>query len=158
MISEGQPTGVLTAMNSMIRRIDLICKLFAPVVAGFIVSFVSLTTSAVTLVLFNILSVRLQYWLLMSVHNGIPALRENSEKKVSRSSAREVDEITSTEQELKGLMSSNVEDLEQPETTSRTNGEKFLNLAYITAWKVYIRQDIVLPGVALALLYFTVLR
>ncbi|KAG8377090.1 hypothetical protein BUALT_Bualt09G0132200 [Buddleja alternifolia] len=155
VISEGQPPGVLTRMNSVIRRIDLICKLCAPVISGFIISFVSLTASAVTLALWNLLSVCLQYWLLMSVYNGIPALQEISQRRISRSSVRETDEITSTHNEGKKLT---FNDLEQPESSSkRTLIHQFLNLPYISAWRLYIQQDVVLPGLALALLYFTVL-
>ncbi|KAI3474256.1 hypothetical protein Pfo_029044 [Paulownia fortunei] len=158
VISEGQPPAVLTKMNSIIRRIDLSCKLFAPVVTGFIISFVSLTASAMTLALWNILSVRLQYWLLMSVHNGIPGLREISQKRVSRSSVREVDKSTPSNLEQKSLIFSDTNDFEQPESSSKeTMIEQFLNLPYISAWRLYIKQDVVLSGLALALLYFTVL-
>ncbi|KAL0347532.1 UNVERIFIED_CONTAM: Solute carrier family 40 member 2 [Sesamum calycinum] len=158
VISEGQPPEVLTKMNSMIRRIDLSCKLFAPVVTGFIISFVSLTASAMTLALWNILSVCLQYWLLMSVYNGIPSLREVRQRRESRSSVRKNDESTSTHHEKKSLVSSDTNDSKQPESSSeQTIIEKFLNLPYITAWRLYIEQDVVLPGLALALLYFTVL-
>ncbi|XP_073063042.1 solute carrier family 40 member 2-like isoform X1 [Primulina eburnea] len=142
VISEGQSPDVLTKMNSIIRRIDLVCKLFAPVVSGFIISFVSLTASALTMALWNVLSVLLQYWLLISVYKGIPALNEISERKVSRSLVREVDEV----------------DFEQPESSTRgTIIDNFSNTPYIRAWKVYIQQEVALPGLALALLYFTVL-
>ncbi|KAK4418874.1 Solute carrier family 40 member 2 [Sesamum alatum] len=158
VISEGQPPEVLTKMNSMIRRIDLSCKLFAPVVTGFIISFVSLTASAMTLALWNVLSVCLQYWLLMSVYNGIPSLREVSQRRESRSSVRKVDESTSTHHEQKSLVSLDTNDSGQPESSSElTIIQKFLNLPYISAWRLYIKQDVVLPGLALALLYFTVL-
>ncbi|KAL0338113.1 UNVERIFIED_CONTAM: Solute carrier family 40 member 2 [Sesamum angustifolium] len=158
VISEGQPPEVLIKMNSMIKRIDLSCKLFAPVVTGFIISFVSLTASAMTLALWNILSVCLQYWLLMSVYNGIPSLREVRQRRESRSSVGKKDESTSTHHEKKRLVSSDTNDSKQPESSSeRTIIEKFLNLPYITAWRLYIEQDVVLPGLALALLYFTVL-
>ncbi|XP_073311577.1 solute carrier family 40 member 1-like isoform X1 [Primulina huaijiensis] len=143
VISEGQSPDVLTKMNSIIRRIDLVCKLFAPVVSGFIISFVSLTASALTMALWNVLSVLLQYWLLISVYKGMPALKEISERKVSRSLVREVDEV----------------DFEQPESSTRgTIIDSFSNTPYIRAWKVYIQQEVALPGLALALLYFTVLR
>lgn len=33
----------------------------------------------------------------------------------------------------------------------------FFKSPYIVAWRVYFQQDVVLPGLALALLYFTVL-
>ncbi|GFP92797.1 solute carrier family 40 member 2 [Phtheirospermum japonicum] len=130
VISEGQPPGTLTKMNSIIRRIDLTCKLLAPVVSGFIISFVSLTASAMALALWNVLSVFLQFWLLMSVYNGIPRLKETNESE------------------------------EQPESNSsnRTMIARFLNVPYVSAWRMYVKQDhVVLPGLALALLYFTVL-
>ncbi|KAL8517147.1 hypothetical protein ACS0TY_015384 [Phlomoides rotata] len=156
VISEGESPGVLTKMNSTIRRIDLTCKLFAPVVSGFIISFVSLTASAVFLALWNVVSVCLQYWLLWSVYNGIPGLREANDRRMSRSSIREADESSSTHHEQEILILSDTNNSpQQPE--SRTMIQKFLDLPYITAWKVYIKQDVVLPGLALALLFFTVL-
>lgn len=148
-------------MNSVIRRIDLTCKLFAPVVTGFIISFVSLTASAMTLSAWNIASVFLIYFLLISVYKGIPRLGEVSERRVSRSSIREVDESISTYHEQESLISSCSNDSEPLESSSNSKAtiiEKFKSLPYINAWIVYINQDVALPGLALALLYFTVLR
>ncbi|XP_019186256.1 PREDICTED: solute carrier family 40 member 2-like isoform X2 [Ipomoea nil] len=130
VISEGHPPAVLTNMNSIIRRIDLICKLFAPVISGFIISFISLTASAMALALWNIVSVCLEYWLLTSVFFGIPALRESSERRVLRSS---------------------------PNNTEERPSVHVSRIPYISAWKVYLQQDVILPGLALALLYFTIL-
>ncbi|GKC42381.1 solute carrier family 40 member 2-like protein isoform X2 [Tanacetum coccineum] len=120
VISEGYSSNFLTKTNSRIRRIDLISKLFAPVVTGFIVSFVSMIASAVSLAIWNIFSVFLQYWLLHSVYKGIPALSESS--LMVRKFVQKVSEST-----------------------------------FIRAWRVYLQQDVVLPGLSLALLYFTVL-
>ncbi|KAM3212431.1 hypothetical protein ACQJBY_065474 [Aegilops geniculata] len=77
VICGGHPPAVLTKTNSMIRRIDLSCKLLAPVLSGFIISFVSTQASAVALALWNVASVWLQYWLFVSVYNGVPALSED---------------------------------------------------------------------------------
>ncbi|KAF2306498.1 hypothetical protein GH714_018717 [Hevea brasiliensis] len=74
VISEGHPPHVLTKMNSIIRRIDLTCKLLAPVVAGFIISFVSVKASAMTLVIWNTSAVLMEYWFFTSVYRGIPSL------------------------------------------------------------------------------------
>lgn len=155
MISEGQPPGVLTKMNSVIRRIDLICKLFAPVVSGFIISFVSLIASAWTLAIWNILSVFLQYWLLMSVYNGIPALSKRNQRRIQRSAPADVETIS--------LIPS--ENNYSPDSDGLTNHgwmrrsmERISKVPYIRAWKVYLEQDVVLAGIPLALLYFTVLR
>lgn len=161
VISEGQSPGVLTKMNSVIRRIDLTCKLFAPVVTGFIISFVSLTASATTLALWNVASVFLIYFLLMSVYKGIPRLSDASERRVSRSSTREVDESISAYHEQESLITSRSNDDELIESSSNsklTVIEKLKTITYINAWRVYIKQEVALPGLALALLYFTVLR
>ncbi|KAM7463911.1 hypothetical protein LguiA_032032 [Lonicera macranthoides] len=155
VISEGHPPDELTKMNSVIRRIDLICKLFAPVATGFIISFVSLRASAMALGLWNVISVCLQYWLLMSVYNGIPAL---CKKRVPRVVPIDLEEHASTSEETRLLSSSDGNDSGLPRKRwARRVIEKIYNNPYVTSWRVYMHQDVVLPGVALALLYFTVL-
>ncbi|MCL7030861.1 hypothetical protein MKW94_018396 [Papaver nudicaule] len=69
VISNGEPPEVLTNMNSVIRRIDLSCKFFAPFASGFIISFESPEASAVALALWNVIYVWLQCWLLKSVYD-----------------------------------------------------------------------------------------
>ncbi|CDP06418.1 unnamed protein product [Coffea canephora] len=157
VISEGQHPGVLTKMNATIRRIDLVCKLFAPVVSGFIISFVSLTASALTLAIWNILSVCLQYWLLMSVYNGIPALSESSQKRVYRSLPTDSERSSLTDESRNShcLGDNDLEPLGHG--WMRKVIERVSRISYFSAWKVYLEQDVVLPGIALALLYFTVL-
>ncbi|XP_051131315.1 solute carrier family 40 member 2-like isoform X2 [Andrographis paniculata] len=155
--SEEQPPGVLTKMNSIVRRIDLSSKLFAPVVSGFIISFASLTASAITLILWNVLSVCLQYWLFTSVYNGFPRLREISQQRAEGGASASVDlekqslfidSETDHEQRLKNSSKGEREGVD----------EKLLNnLPYIAAWRLYIKQDVVLPGVALAFLFYNVL-
>ncbi|KAK6778299.1 hypothetical protein RDI58_025017 [Solanum bulbocastanum] len=157
VISEGHPPGLLTKMNSIIRRIDLICKLFAPVITGFIISFVSLTASAMTLALWNIISVCLEYWLLTSVYNGIPALSESSLRRVSRSLTEQMDLSPSISHEQKSLLHSDRIGLEKSENLWRRIVGSVSTLPCLSAWKVYLQQDVVLPGLALALLFFTVL-
>ncbi|GAB4833251.1 hypothetical protein Ancab_031498 [Ancistrocladus abbreviatus] len=156
VISEDQPPGVLTKLNSIIRRIDLVCKLFAPVFSGFIISFISLTASAMALAVWNIVSVGLQYCLLISVYNGIPALSEE-ERRIA-SSTDDPKQSTADPKLTKSLLSQDANDSVVPENTGRGGIiEKVLELPCFNAWKVYLKQDVALPGVALALLYFTVL-
>ncbi|KAL7194944.1 hypothetical protein ACSBR1_035201 [Camellia fascicularis] len=157
VISEGHPAEILTSMNSVIRRIDLICKLFAPVLTGFIISFVSLTASAFALSLWNTVSVFLQYWMLMSVYNGFPSLREGSLKRVSRPSPVP-EESPSTSRVKSAVLSDDENDSELSKNSWIGKIiERFSKIQYVVSWRVYLQQDVVLPGVALALLYFTVL-
>ncbi|KAJ0027738.1 hypothetical protein Pint_34982 [Pistacia integerrima] len=159
VISEGHPPEVLTKINSIIRRIDLICKLLAPVISGFIISFVSLKASAMALALWTSITVWLEYWLFMSVYNGIPALRERSQSKMTtRSLPIDPEESTSMSQETENLLShggSNGAIAER--SLRRTIIDWLSNAPFIGAWRVYMQQAVVLPGFALALLFFTVL-
>ncbi|XP_051131312.1 solute carrier family 40 member 1-like isoform X2 [Andrographis paniculata] len=178
VISGRQPPGALTKMNSVVRRIDLSCKLFAPVVSGFIISFISLTASAVTLALWNMLGVCLQYWLLLSVYNGFPELQEADQRRRRRRRMEEVVEATfalafadhpdpDPDPEGETLMrSSSSSSRSSPSSHTNCNGiirsssrlvKQFLESPYMNAWRLYLKQDVVLPGVALALLFFTVL-
>ncbi|KAL3753515.1 hypothetical protein ACJRO7_000853 [Eucalyptus globulus] len=109
VMSEGQAPTLLTRMNSVIRLIDLICKLFAPVVSDFGSFEHHQTQKPFPAQLTESLSVP---------DDGHPANAEKSRK--------------------------------------RSIGEKIANLPLVTAWRVYFEQ-VVLPGIALALLYFTVL-
>ncbi|XP_039136010.1 solute carrier family 40 member 1 isoform X3 [Dioscorea cayenensis subsp. rotundata] len=116
VIANGQPAGVLTEMNSTIRRIDLILWL--------------------------------QYWLLTSVYNGIPALINTDEQ-------RKAKPITSNLLENESYFNENTSFAHLhwwnriPEMLSK--------IPFLDAWILYSKQQVVLPGVSLALLYFTVL-
>ncbi|MED6108397.1 Solute carrier 40 member 2 [Stylosanthes scabra] len=136
-------------MNSVTRRIDLTCKLLAPVVTGFIISFMSLKASAITLAVWNIVSVWVEYWLFSSVYNGIPALKQSNQRRVAKISQSDEkrNEIT-----LEGNSS-------QADDRSRRKNfcEWISEMPYVVAWRVYLQQEVVIPGIALALLFFTVL-
>ncbi|XP_057458238.1 solute carrier family 40 member 2-like isoform X2 [Lotus japonicus] len=157
VISEGQPPELLTKMNSVTRRIDLSCKLLAPVITGFIISFVSLEASAITLALWNTVSVWVEYWLFISVYKGIPALGQSSLRRMTRFPRRDLEMKNSTSEgdSLLSVTDSNTE-LADRESWNKIS-EWISRIPYIDAWRVYLQQQVVLPGLALALLYFTVL-
>uniref|UniRef100_A0ACD5X2B8 Uncharacterized protein n=1 Tax=Avena sativa TaxID=4498 RepID=A0ACD5X2B8_AVESA len=141
VMCSGHPAAVLTEINSVIRRIDLSCKLLAPVLSGLVISFVSTQASAVALALWNVASVGMVYWLFVSVYNGVPALGENVHKR--RESAAEIVAPAGEEVHSAGW---------------KVRARKQLSsLLCCESWAVYMRQEVVLPGVALAILYFTVL-
>ncbi|KAJ6299801.1 hypothetical protein OIU76_020733 [Salix suchowensis] len=158
VISEGHPPAVLTKINSIIRRIDLTCKLLAPVISGFIMSFVSVKASAMTLAVWNTVAVWLEYWLFTSVYSGIPALAESSQRRISRLSPGDTVEMASTTAERAGLIAQSDGIRVSVETGWRRRlTDWFSETPFVGAWSVYFHQEVVLPGVALALLYFTVL-
>ncbi|KAL6004648.1 hypothetical protein ACLOJK_005203 [Asimina triloba] len=133
VISSGQPPETLTKMNSVIRRFDLICKLFAPVFAGFIISFVSLKASAITLAIWNTVS-------------GNPALSESNQMRSMTAVLDDSLSSSSDEKEATSLMpegnNSGIEENDQKLKTA----ERILRLPCMDAWVVYLKQDVVLPG------------
>ncbi|XP_031373245.1 solute carrier family 40 member 2-like isoform X1 [Punica granatum] len=161
VISEGQPPGLLTRMNSVIRRIDLICKLFAPMVSGFIISFVSLRASSVAFGLLSTISVWFQYSLFVSVYNGIPSLSESNQRRITpKASSSWGDDSEQNYSALEGETSKFCRKgySTSAESSQRGNcAEQVLKIPLFGAWKTYLEQEVLLPGVSLALLYFTVL-
>uniref|UniRef100_A0A1J3EXL4 Solute carrier family 40 member n=1 Tax=Noccaea caerulescens TaxID=107243 RepID=A0A1J3EXL4_NOCCA len=154
VMSEGHPPEVLTNMNAVIRSIDLSSKLMSPVITGMIVSFVSLEASAITFAAWATVTVWIEYWLFNAVYKGVPAIVQSDERRRLRMSQpqREKTDITSP------LLQKTGED----GTRSKRSGnmrifEKISESSFIGAWRNYLGQEIVLPGIALALLFFTVL-
>ncbi|XP_028767576.1 solute carrier family 40 member 2-like [Neltuma alba] len=157
VISEGQPPELLTQMNSVTRRIDLTCKLLAPVVTGFIISFVSLKASAITLALWNTISVWVEYWLFTSVYCGIPSLGQSSARRMARFSPSDQEKSEPYSFEGDSLLSHSGETSNLKESKRKKIVDWILEIPYVSVWKVYLQQEVVLPGIALALLFFTVL-
>ncbi|EOA20448.1 hypothetical protein CARUB_v10000759mg [Capsella rubella] len=161
VMSESHSPAVLTRMNSVIRGIDLSSKLLSPVVTGLIISFVSLRASAITFAGWATITVWIEYWLFISVYNGVPAIVQSNERRslrLSQSLAEETDIASSYDVPL---LQGTTED-ESYGNTQRRSGilrilDRISESSFVGAWRNYLSQEIVLPGVALALLFFTVL-
>lgn len=161
VISENQSPGLLTQMNAVTRRIDLSCKLLAPVAVGFIMSYVSVLASAIVLVLWNILSVGVEYWLLSSVYYAVPSLnlKIRKDKSIEETSSSESHDCLNNDMSTVSATEGDASIKKKHETTSwrRKILQSFLRTPTIEGWLVYIKQDVALAGFALSLLYFTVL-
>lgn len=161
VMSEDHPPKVLTRMNSIIRGIDLSSKLMSPIITGLIVSFVSLKASAMAFAAWAIVTAWVEYWLFISVYNGVPAIGSSNERRILRATTKTVEATTHAPVSV-----SIVPGTEEPPQENRPRGrngmfkivDKVSKASFFEAWKIYVNQDVVLPGVSLALLYFTVLR
>ncbi|KAJ3688309.1 hypothetical protein LUZ61_017473 [Rhynchospora tenuis] len=151
VMSNCEPPDLLTKMNSVIRRIDLTCKLLAPVLTGFVISFISLQASAIIFSVWNILSVFLEYWLLASVYNGVPSLSESDQRRNARVGGGNILDSSSS---LEGSEISISDDADDWRMKAM---ERLSVIPCFDSWIVYLKQEVALPGIALAFLYFTVL-
>ncbi|ESQ40264.1 hypothetical protein EUTSA_v10013299mg [Eutrema salsugineum] len=160
VMSEGHSPAVLTRMNSVIRSIDLSSKLLSPVITGLIISFVSLRASAITFAAWATITVWIEYWLFISVYSGVPAIVQSdarrSSRLMSRTQAEETD-IASRYLHVPLLQGTTSEDNIPSRSGIMRILERISGSSFVAAWRNYLNQEIVLPGVALALLFFTVL-
>ncbi|KAL5992248.1 hypothetical protein ACLOJK_013164 [Asimina triloba] len=102
----------------------------------------------------------LEYRLSLAVilaSDGIPALSESNQMRSMTAVLDDSLSSSSDEKEATSLMpegnNSGIEENDQKLKTA----ERILRLPCMDAWVVYLKQDVVLPGVALTLLYFSVL-
>lgn len=75
-IAEGKRVATLEELNSVMRGIDLTCKLMAPVLVGIIMSCVSVLAAAVFLSLWNVVSIGFEYYFLRCLYSGSPELQQ----------------------------------------------------------------------------------
>lgn len=184
-IAEGKRLGTLTEMNSVMRRIDLSCKLLAPVLVGIIMSSLSVLAAAILISVWNVVSIGFEYYLLLSVYYKTPEIYERdmlSNKAtdvVTDERAHGSTEFPGCGHEMNSFSKDSLEvekekTLEVSDTESlnpysrqgiRTKLSQFCmsfckriwQLEFVEGWKVYARQEMLLPALALAMLYFTVL-
>eukprot|EP00002_Diphylleia_rotans_P014498 TRINITY_DN2826_c0_g1_i4.p1 TRINITY_DN2826_c0_g1~~TRINITY_DN2826_c0_g1_i4.p1 ORF type:complete len:419 (+),score=69.45 TRINITY_DN2826_c0_g1_i4:170-1426(+) len=78
---------LLTDLNSMMRRIDLVCKLAAPLASGFIMAYTSSSVSCIYILSWNVLSAIPEYWLLKSLFLATPSLQKEKIKSTDTESS-----------------------------------------------------------------------
>jgi iron-regulated transporter 1 len=123
-------------LNSVMRRIDLICKLIAPVGIGLLDGY---STQVAIWVVFaqNAISVAVEYWAIKKIYDAIPEL-EKGKGEVSQESLTPLSTTTTA--------------TVTPNTTKTRPTSSFL-----APYKSYIKNPAFLASFALSLLYLTVL-
>ena len=167
--------------NAILRRIDLCCKILAPILVGQIMTYISKVAGVLFLAGWNVVSVFGEYFLLWKVFQSVSALstkvfdtrhEDNAEDGSSvdlspeepRGSSERLDWM---ENEDPGRDQTGTESL-VPAVSTRSPRQgprkpslfarlKKRILTFKTAWRIYFRQSVARPGLALASLYFTVI-
>jgi iron-regulated transporter 1 len=122
-------------LNANMRRIDLACKLSAPVLISFVQSY-STELAIVSVLAMNCASVLVEYFAIYQAYSAIPELATRYAP---------------------------VEDLEPSENpnASQKGDQSKSNASSLTAafkpWISYVRSPVFLPSLSLSLLYLTVL-
>ncbi|KAK9365041.1 Ferroporti-1 [Lipomyces kononenkoae] len=136
VVITGSSTADLRRLNSIMRRIDLFCKMAGPLAISFLIGF-TVIGSVWTLLILNVVSVFVEYFTIARVYTLVPAL-------ATRASASDHEEVSESAEEPL-LAAENENDAGITETVSTSPFSK------------YIRHELFLPSFALSVLYFTVL-
>jgi len=123
---------LLSNINAVMRRIDLICKLVSPLTTGLLVGYSTRIAILVTLVI-NLGSVGIEYLLIARVYDAIPDL------------AVRMDTLT---------VPSSQSDLRPP---PRSSSPLHTLRLFLDNAKIYVLQHAFLPSLTLSMLYLTVL-
>uniref|UniRef100_S4REI1 Solute carrier family 40 member n=1 Tax=Petromyzon marinus TaxID=7757 RepID=S4REI1_PETMA len=159
VLAEGH-SGRLADMNAILRRIDQVSNVLAPLAVGQLVSFASSSVACAFVAVWNLGSMAVEYWLLRRVYLAVPALAHKAGAEWPPASALEMQplgaDVTGAPAEAKSLIGKGAEE-ERPAPTSRWLHvtEPFRTLW--RGWVTYRRQPVYLAGVGLACLYMTVL-
>ena len=175
-------TFLFSGTNSILRRIDLCCKILAPILVGQIMTYISKVAGVLFLAGWNVVSVFGEYFLLWKVFQAVSALSQkvfdttrhddNEEDGSSvdlsteepRGSRERLDWM---ENEDPGRGQTGTEAL-VPAVSTRPSRQRARKpsifarfkkriLTFKTGWHIYFRQSVARPGLALASLYFTVI-
>ena len=175
-------TFLFSDTNSILRRIDLCCKILAPILVGQIMTYISKVAGVLFLAGWNVVSVFGEYFLLWKVFQAVSALsqkvfdttrhddneEDGSSVDLSAEEPRGSREgLDWMENEDPGRGQTGAEALVPAVSTrpSRQRAQKpsilvrFKKriLTFKTGWHIYFRQSVARPGLALASLYFTVI-
>jgi iron-regulated transporter 1 len=122
-------------LNSAMRRIDLVCKLIAPVGIGLLDGY---STNIAIWVVFaqNAVSVGMEYFAIAQVYNAIPDLAKSQQPEVTELSQRGFDD--------------------NAPVSPRHSLIENINTA-LQPWKTYVQNPAFLASFALSILYLTVL-
>ncbi|XP_060553697.1 solute carrier family 40 member 1-like isoform X2 [Ruditapes philippinarum] len=133
----GSNTDLLATTSAILKSIDLITNIVAPIVTGQIMAFASTEVGALFIGGWNVVSVFLEYYLLWKVYNVVPALRAKKEKcRVEKADIKHEVSISCTSC-MKRILGT------------------FVTLA--RGWKTYMKYDVAFAGLGLAFLFMTVL-
>lgn len=77
----GRDKDMLATMTSKLRAIDLCTQILAPILTGQVMTWLGIQYGAVLIGVWNLVSVFVEYYLILKVYNEVPALKNKMYKK-----------------------------------------------------------------------------
>lgn len=169
VVLAGSDKKLLASTNAILRRIDLCCKILAPILVGQIMTFISKLAGVIFLVGWNVLSVFLEYYLLWNVFQSVTALSQKVLSTRQDEDSENGSSVDHNQEEMQGAVENEDGDAESIVPAVRVRGQRprksgiFSRImpkriqTFRSGFRIYFAQTVARPGLALALLYFTVI-
>ena len=157
VVVAGRSSAMLAEMNRIMRRVDLLCKILAPITFGFLMQFSGGTPQARALVgagmvgLWNLLSWPLEWVLARDVYASHALLRVPKAP-----NAHPQADATSAEEPAQNPVASTAVDPAGGVSSAGNGGAKVVG-GVLPAWRLYMQHRVFLASVAYSALYMTVL-
>lgn len=132
----GTDKDLLATTSAILKSIDLITNIVAPIATGQIMTYASTEIGAIFIGGWNVISVFVEYYLLWKVYTVVPALRAVKDKCV---------------------VDKDIENQESGKCASCMKGLLGSFLTLIRGWKTFMKYEVAFAGLGLASLYMTVL-
>ncbi|KAL1914477.1 uncharacterized protein VTP21DRAFT_8860 [Calcarisporiella thermophila] len=140
---------LLTKLNTMMRRIDLFCKLVAPLLIGFLISFTSVLFGVAFVGFWNVISLVLELYLIFQVYIAVPELKRPKNLHQPEQVPSDSTILESTE-----TIQSN---------SARQNSLYWVHMfkesvkSWRKNWEMYVRHPVFLASLSYSFTYLTVL-
>ncbi|KAK9728370.1 hypothetical protein K7432_001158 [Basidiobolus ranarum] len=143
---------LLTQLNTSMRRIDLICKLVAPLLVACLTTVGTTIFAVIFIGIWNIISLVLEYALIYRVYQMVPALSlsKGNQARFSTCENTEEEALLNTnvfKPTYEAIPGNPVQAVAQPSYLRQVFDD----------WIFYFKHPIFLPSLSIAMLYLTVL-
>uniref|UniRef100_A0A914WA28 Solute carrier family 40 member n=1 Tax=Plectus sambesii TaxID=2011161 RepID=A0A914WA28_9BILA len=146
----------LAEMNAMMLRIDLTAMILSPLIAGQLMTSVSVVAGCLFITAWNICSWGVEYWLLNSVYRSAPvlAVKQSPDQALAFISSQNLDLI-----DPDAPRSADLPQISENKTQRNRCCFTFWGglRSVVEGWRSYYRQSVFPAAFGLALLYMTVL-
>jgi iron-regulated transporter 1 len=145
----GSDTLALARVNSVMRRIDLLCLMLAPIASGLLMTYAGLFPAVVIITAYNAVAWMPEVKMLQVAQRHSAPLRQLKNAPSS---------MASDDPDIAAAVESDAQQQHKASAAAILwSAAKAPVVNLITGWSTYIRQPVLLPAVALAMLYLTVL-
>ncbi|KAJ3280459.1 hypothetical protein HK104_000654 [Borealophlyctis nickersoniae] len=158
VVIAGNSEMALTGLNTHLRRVDLLCKLAAPLAVSAVAAVVSVPVTNLFVVGWSLVTIPVEWVLIQQVYRRVPDLAKpkrevevlatgTSNPTIPSSSPSEF-ELQESLDSVAPLALNNTPHSEHPTSPPKT---------ILTQWRMFIHHPVFLPALAVSQLYLTVL-